>query len=136
MLARVELGADPAAAIALQHQFRFRATGTPKLPEIPKTPIFELEALPGVEAFEAADIALAGEPDLSVGLEAMQEKTRAIATAIKDPAERARIDKVIRTRGFADMGKAGATIGHGTVQNGWARPGVVASTASIIWRGR
>ena len=125
VLARVELGADPDAAIALQHQFKFRATGTPKLPEIPKTPIFELEALPGVEAFEAAEIALDSEPDLSVGLEAMQEKTRAIAKAVKDPAERARVDHVIRTRAFADLGKAGAIIGHGTAQNGWARPGVV-----------
>jgi hypothetical protein len=67
VLARVELGADPAAAIALQHQFKFRATGTPKLPEIPRTPIFELEKLPAVEAFEAADIALDSEVDLSVG---------------------------------------------------------------------
>ena len=32
---------------------------------------------------------------------------------------------MIRTRAFADLGKAGAIIGHGTVQNGWARPGVV-----------
>lgn len=71
VLARVELGSDPNAAIALQHQFKFRATGTPKLPDIPKTPIFELEALPGVEAFEAADIALDSERDLSVGLEAL-----------------------------------------------------------------
>lgn len=125
VLARVELGADPDAAIALQHQFKFRATGSPKLPEIPKTPIFELEALPGVEAFEAADIALDGEPDLSVGLEGLQEKARAIAKAVKDPAERARVDQVIRTHAFAALGKAGAIIGHGTVQNGWARPGVV-----------
>ncbi len=125
VLARVELGSDPDAAIALQHQFRFRATGTPKLPEIPKTPIFELESLPGVEAFEAADIALDSEADINVGLGALQEKTRAIANAVKDPDERVRVDKVIRTRAFADMGKAGARIGHGTVQNGWARPGVV-----------
>lgn len=125
VLARIELGSDPDGAITLQHQFKFRATGTPKLPKIPETPIFELEALPGVEAFEAAEIALEGEPDLSVGLEAMQEKTRAVAKAIKDPDERARVDRVIRTRGFADLGKAGAIIGHGTVQNGWARPGVV-----------
>ncbi len=125
VLARVELGADPDAAIALQHQFRFRATGTPKLPEIPKTPIFELECLPGVEAFEAGDMALDGEPDLSVGLEAIQEKVRVLADAVKDPAERSRIDRVIRSRGFADIGNAAARIGHGTVQNGWARPGVV-----------
>jgi hypothetical protein len=125
VLARVELGSDPDTAIALQHQFKFRATGTPKLPDIPKTPIFELEALPGVEAFEAADIALDSEVDLSVGLEALQDKARAIAKAVKDPAERARVDQVIRTRAFADLGKAGGIIGHGTTLNGWARPGVV-----------
>ena len=55
----------------------------------------------------------------------MSRNARAIAKAVKDPAERARIDQVIRTRAFADMGKAGAIIGHGTMQNGWARPGVV-----------
>ena len=32
---------------------------------------------------------------------------------------------MIRSRAFADIGKASASIGHGTVQNGWARPGVV-----------
>jgi len=125
VLARIELGSDPETAIKLQHEFKLSATGSPKLPEIPKTPIFELEALPGVEAFDAADIALDSEADLSVGLEALSEKARAIAKAVKAPAERARIDQVIRTRAFADLGKAGAIIGHGTVQNGWARPGVV-----------
>jgi hypothetical protein len=109
----------------LQHQFTFRATGTPKLPKIPKTPIFELEALPGAEAFEAADMALNSEPDLSVGLEALHENARAIAKAVQDPAERTRVDQVIRTRAFADLGRAGRIIGHGTIQNGWARPGVV-----------
>jgi hypothetical protein len=79
----------------------------------------------GVEAFEAADIALDGEPDLSVGLEALQEKARAIAKAIKDPAEHARVDQVIHTRAFADLGRARRIIGHGTIQNGWARPGIV-----------
>lgn len=125
VLARIELGSDPDGAIALQHQFKFRATGTPQLPQIPKTPIFDLEALPGVEAFEVADIALDSEPDINVGLDAMQEKTRAVAKAIKDPAERKRVDQVIRSRAFADLGKAGTIIGHGTTQNGWARPGVV-----------
>jgi hypothetical protein len=125
VLARIELGSDPDAAIALQRQFKLRATGTPKLPEIPKTPIFELQALPGVEAFEAANVALDGEADLSVGLEELQEKARGIAKAVKYPTERARVDHVIRTRAFADLGKAGAVIGHGTAQNGWARPGVV-----------
>lgn len=125
VLARIELGSDPDGAIALQHQFKFAATGTPALPEIPKTPIFELEALPGVEAFDAADIGLDSEVDLSVGLESLGEKARAIAKAVKDPAERARVDQVIRTKAFADIGRAGAILGHGTMGNGWARPGVV-----------
>ena len=125
VLSRVELGADWDGAIALQRRFAFRATGAPKLPEIPKTPIFELEALPGVEAFEAATVALDSEPDLNPGLDALQGKVRAVAAAVKEPDERARIDKVIRTRAFADIGKAGAMIGHGTILNGWVRPGVV-----------
>jgi hypothetical protein len=125
VLARVELGSDPETAIALQHQFKFHATGAPKLPEVPRTPIFELEALPGVEAFEAADIALDNEPDLSVGLEALNAKARAVGKAVREPDEKARVDKVIRTVAFANLGKAGAIIGHGTIQNNWARPGVV-----------
>nr|WP_180206209.1 DUF1214 domain-containing protein [Pseudomonas sp. SbOxS1]NYU06430.1 DUF1254 domain-containing protein [Pseudomonas sp. SbOxS1] len=125
ILARVALGSDPEAAVALQHQFKLAATGSPKLPEIPKTPIFELETLPGVEAFDAAQVALDSEPDLSVGLEPLQQTTRAVAKAISDPAERARVDKIIRTVAFAQIGKAGRLIGHGTAENGWARPGVV-----------
>ena len=125
VLSRVELGADWDGAIALQHQFKLRATGTPKLPEIPKTPMFELERLPGVEAFEASGIALDSEPDLNPGLEPLQAKVRAIAAAAKNPAERTRIDLVIRTRVFSDLGKAGTIIGHGTMLNGWVRPGVV-----------
>lgn len=125
VLARVELGADWDGAIALQHQFKFRATGAPKLPEIPKTPIFELDALPGVEAFDFADIALDSEPDINVGLGTLQDKARAIAKSVKDPARRARVEQAIRTHAFADLGSAGAIIGHGTTLNGWARPGVV-----------
>jgi hypothetical protein len=124
VLARVELGDDWDRAVALQHQFVFKATGTPKLPEIPKTPIFELENLPGVEAFEAAEIALNSEPDLNPGLEHLAAKAREIAKAVKDPTERARIDQMIRTRAFAGFGKGGQTIGHGKIVNGWARPAV------------
>jgi hypothetical protein len=77
-----------------------------------------------VEAFEAAEVALDSEPDLNPGLEPLQEKARAIAEAVKDPAERARVDKVIRTLAFADFAKGGRVIGHGTIRNGWARPAV------------
>jgi hypothetical protein len=121
VLARVELGADWDKAVALQHQFKFRATGTPKLPDIPKTPIFDLETLPGVETFEAAEIALDSEVDLNPGLEPLQANARAIANAVKDPAERARVDRIIHTTAFADFARGGLIIGHGTVLNGWAR---------------
>jgi hypothetical protein len=122
VLARVELGDDWDKAIALQHQFKFRATGSPKLPEIPKTPIFDLEKLPGVEAFEAAEVALDSESDLNPGLERYAANARAIGQAVKDPTERARVDQLIRTRALADFGKAGRIIGHGKIVNGWARP--------------
>jgi hypothetical protein len=125
VLARVALGDDWDKAVALQHQITVRTTGTPTLPEIPKTPIFDLENLPGVEAFDAADIALDSERDLNPGMEPLQEKARTIAWAVKDPEQRARVDKAIRTVAFADFAKAGPPIGHGTIRNGWARPAVV-----------
>jgi len=126
VLSRVALGSDPERAVELQHQFKLRVTGTPKLPEIAKTPIFDLDKPPGVEAFEAAGAALDGEPDLSVGLEKRQADVRKIAAAVKDSVkEHARVDGVIKANAVAEIGKAGQTIGHGVVENGWARPGVV-----------
>jgi len=122
VLARVELGSNWNEAVALQHQFGLKATGTPKLPEIPKTPMFDMEKLPGVEAFEAGPLALDSEADINPGMEPLQAKVRAIAAAIKDPAERARVDRVIRERALVDFAKAGPNIGHGTVRNGWVRP--------------
>jgi hypothetical protein len=127
VLARVELGADWDEAIALQRQFKFQASGRPSLPDIPGTPIFDLEALPGVEAFDAADLALDSEADINRGLERLQANTRAIAEAVKDPTERARVDNVIHEKALADFARAGMVIGHGTLRNGWARP----STAGV-----
>lgn len=123
ILARVELGADWKQAEALQHRIGLRATGTPDLPRLPKTPLFELRQLPGVEAFEAAGEALA-EPDLNPGMATMQAKVRAIAEAIRSPAERARVDGVVRQRAFADFARASRTIGPGTTRNGWTRAAV------------
>ena len=125
ILSRVELGANWDEAVALQHQFKLRATGSPKLPVLPKALMFELESPPGVEAFDYAEAAFDSEADLNAGLEPLQSKARAIAQAVRDPAERARVDRIVRTRALADMAKAGKIIGHGTVLNGWARPGVV-----------
>ncbi|MBL0372622.1 DUF1254 domain-containing protein [Rhizobium sp. KVB221] len=126
VLARVALGDDPDRAVALQHEFKLKPTGSPKLPEIPKTPIFDLGQLPGVEAFDAATIALDSAPDINVGLEELQTRVRSIAVAVKDSAEeRKRVDGVIKAHAFPEIAKAGTIIGHGVIHNGWARPSVV-----------
>ena len=84
VLLRVELGEDWDEAVRLQHQFAFKATGSPKIPEIPKTQIFDIEKLPGIEAFDYADVVLDSEPDLNPGLERYAANARAIQRAIKD----------------------------------------------------
>jgi hypothetical protein len=124
VLLRVALGDAWDGAIALQHQFKFRAAGSPTLPQIPKTLMFEMGRLPGVEAYDSAKLALDTETDINPGMEKLQANTRAIAEAVKDPAERARVDKVIREKALADFAKALPIIGHGTVRNGWARPAI------------
>lgn len=129
-LARVELGDNWDEAVALQRKFEFRATGKPSLPTVPKTVMFDIEALPGVEAFESAELALDSEADINPGMERLQGVARAIAKAIKDPAERQRVDKVIRTKAFGDFKKAMPTLGDGTVRNGWALPSTIGAYKS------
>lgn len=121
VLLRVELGADWDEAIALQHQFRFEMRGAPAPPWLPRTVMFDMAALPGVEAFDSADLALQ-EPDSGVGMEALQAKVRAIAAAVKDPAERRRVDALVKEKAQPDFAAAAAYIGRGTIRNGWARP--------------
>lgn len=127
VLSRVALGATPDQAVTLQRQVAFRPTGEPALPTIPKTVMFDIEALPGVEAFDSAELALDSEADINPGMERLQASTRAIAKAVKDPAERQRVDQAIKTRAFADIKKASPTLGDGTVKNGWA----LASTIGV-----
>jgi hypothetical protein len=62
--------------------------------------------------------------DQTVSDAKVQTQVAAVAEAIKDPAERNRVDQVIRDRAFADLGKAGTMIGHGTIKNNWVRPKV------------
>ncbi|RKS28203.1 hypothetical protein BJ917_1073 [Pseudomonas sp. WPR_5_2] len=121
VLTRVELGSDWSEAERLQHQFTMRPTGSPQLPQIPQTLMFQGQQLPGVEAFDSANVALQ-EPDLNPGMEPLQAKVHAIAAAIANPEERARIDKSIHTHTFADLAKASPLMGHGTASNGWGRP--------------
>lgn len=135
VLARVELGDDWKAAEALQHQFALRATGSPATPTLPAIPAFDMDHLPGVEAFEAAPAVLDSEADINAGMEAVATKVRAIAEAIRDPAERARVDRIIRERAWTDFARASPTIGHGTMKNHWARP-AVSGAYRDDWLGR
>ncbi len=135
MLARVELGDDWAQAVALQERFALRPTGTPPPPVLPTIADFDPQHLPGVEAFDNAVAVLDSERDLSPGMDAVAANVRAIAQAIGDPAERARVDQVVRGKAHADLAKASATIGHGTLKNGWVRPSVAGSYGND-WLGR
>lgn len=127
VLSRVELGFNWDEATALQRQFSFRANGNPKLPEIPKLPDFDMAHLPGIEAFDMADIAMRSEQDTNEGMEKMQQLVRQVANAVTDSSERTRIDMVIRKKAFADFAEASKLIGHGTLRNHWVRP----STAGV-----
>jgi len=127
VLSRVELGTNWNEAVALQQKVEFRSTGQPTLPTVPKTVMFDIEAPPGVEAFESAQLALDSEADINPGMEHLQATTRAIAKAIKDPAERQRVDRVIRSKAFDEIKKASPTLADGTVRNGWA----LASTMGV-----
>jgi hypothetical protein len=125
VLSRVELGSSWDEAVELQHKVQFRVIGHPTLPTVPKTPMFDMEALPGVEAFESAELALDSEADINPGMDSLQASTRAIAKAIQDPAERQRVDQVIRGKATADLKKAMLTLGDGTVRNGWVVPSTI-----------
>lgn len=122
VLSRVELGADWNQSVALQKKFKIRSTGKPALPSVPKTLMFDMDKLPGIEAFDSAALALDSEADINPDMEHLQATTLAIAAAIKDPAERQRIDQVVRAKAFADLHEALPTIGGGAVRNGWALP--------------
>jgi hypothetical protein len=121
VLLRVELGADWDQAIALQRRFRFEVRGKPELPEVPRTVMFDMAALPGVEAFDSAKLALDSAKDPSP-LQDLQAQVLAIVEAIKNPAERARVDTAIKHKALRDFADAAPTIGRGTIRNGWARP--------------
>ena len=123
VLARVELGADPKQGIALQHRITVKTTSTPKIDPIPATPIFTNDKFPGAEAFDSAALALDSEPDINPGMDALQAKVRAVAEAIKEPAERERVEKVIREQALPSLQQSFTSAG--TTKNGWNRPATI-----------
>ena len=123
ILMRIELGADPTEAIALQKKITMKATGAPKVAAAVATFDFPNNRLPGVEGFDKTEEILASEPDINKGMLEPQRQVRAVASAVADPAQRARIDEVIRKRAIptfmAEIPKMGR------LTNGWIRPRVI-----------
>jgi hypothetical protein len=86
--------------------------------------MFDIEKPPGVEAFDFATLALDTEADINPGMTSVAADARAIAEAVKEPAERARVERVIRDRAFKDYAKGAHLLGHGTMEQHWVRPKV------------
>lgn len=127
ILARIELAADPAQAVALQKQIKLYATGTPVLPKTVVTPIFTNKNLPGIAVFDNASAVLASEADINPGMDELQVKVRAIQNAAKG-TERNRLNEVIRKQAIPDFVSQFAKFG--TVGNGWHYPKVVGNYGS------
>src|SRR6185503_17930716 len=123
ILMRIELGAHPENAVALQKKVTMKATGKPVIDEAVVKPNFTNSALPGVEAFDKTEAILASEADINPGMIDVREKANAVAKAAADRTQRTRIDEVIRKQAIPaflseipKMGKA---------ENGWVRPRLV-----------
>ncbi len=120
VLMRIELGANPAEASALQKQVTMRATGSPNAQGVAAPFDFSNDRLPGAEAFAVTETILASEADINEGMEEPQWKAREVARAAADPKGRARIDEVIRKHAipafYAYQEK------FGTMKDGWIHP--------------
>jgi hypothetical protein len=96
LVIRIELGANPADAIALQKRITMKPFGSPVIEKAVIEPTFTNDKLPGVEIFDKVEQLFASEPDSNPGAFGVQERVRAITKALADPKERVRIDEVIR----------------------------------------
>src|SRR5262245_47692418 len=128
LLARVELGADPAEAVKLQRQIKVYPIGKPGIDPPVEITLFDNEQLPRVEAFNKVDAILASERDINPGMEPLQQKARAIAKALRDVEELQRIDNVIVKQAIPQFQKA--LYAMGTTRNGWIRPATIGNYGS------
>jgi hypothetical protein len=120
VLMRIELGADPAQAVALQKQITMQPTGNPKIEDTAAKFDFANARLPGVEAFDQTERILEAEPDINRGMRRPQRRARAVALAAKDPKERAKIDAIIREQAIPAFEEL--ALHPGPVKNGWIHP--------------
>jgi hypothetical protein len=128
VLMRIELGAKPDEAIALQKQITMKATGNPKVEDTAVTFDFGNDKLPGVEAFDQTERVLEAEPDINRGMRRPQRRARAVALAAKDPKERAKIEAIIREQAIPAF--LALAMEPGTVRNGWVHPRVTGNYAN------
>jgi len=123
MLMRIEIGANPAEAIALQKKVTMKAMGKPVVEDAVVKPDFTNSQLPGVEAFDKTDEIFASEADLNPGMIDVREKAIAIAKAAADRTQRARIDEVIHKQAIPAF--QSEILRMGKAENGWVRPRAV-----------
>lgn len=123
ILMRIELGAHPESAIALQKKVTMKATGKPVIDEAVVKPNFTNSALPGVEAFDKTEAILASEADINPGMIDVREKASAVAKAAADRTQRARIDEVIRKQAIPAFRSEIPKMGKAA--NGWVHPRIV-----------
>jgi hypothetical protein len=123
VLIRIELGATPEEAVALQRRITLHATGSPRVEEAVVKFDFANDALPGVEGFDRTASILVSEPDINTGMVALREKARAVAKAATDPGQRERIDRVIRKHAIPNFFKHVQQ--PGLLKNGWVHPRAV-----------
>jgi hypothetical protein len=123
MLMRIEIGANPAEAIALQKKVTMKAMGKPVIEEAVVKPNFTNSQLPGVEAFDKTEEILASEADLNPGMIDVREKAVAVAKAAADRTQRAHIDEVIRKQAIPAFHNE--ILRMGKAENGWMHPRAV-----------
>jgi len=118
-LARIELGGDPANAIALQRQFKLTPLGSITPAKRIDMPLFDNRKLPGVEAFDYADAILAGESDINPGMQTVREQVKAVSARIhSSAAEREAVGKAIASEVLPAFARA-LKAPPGNAQNGW-----------------
>lgn len=97
LLGRVEIKGDKDEALKLQHAFKAKALGTPKVKPPPAIPMFDNKALMGVEIFDDVDSKLSSALDVAPNAAEMQQKVRAVAAYVaSSPDARAAVDAQIR----------------------------------------
>jgi len=97
-----------------------KATGKPIIDAAVVKPNFPNNKLPGVVGFDKTEEILASEADINLGMVDVRDKVRAVAKAAADPAQRTRIDEVIRK--YAIPAFLGEITKMGKMVNGWIHP--------------